>query len=215
MIVVTNASHSVPKDGRRHWILKNQSLVIGDRERIGIFAANGSGKTILARLFSGSDQPDFGTVKHSRSTSWPIGTAGIIHQDLTLAENLDVTLRLATAMRPLALKRFNRLFGGEVPLREKAKEMSPSQRALFAYALSMMVPQQHYIFDEKVTTGHSSQRAKQDAFLSDELRTKGMVLFSSNTRTLSKYCYRFFRLEEAKLIETSHMSLTMEGLGHV
>lgn len=215
MISLSNVSHRIGCGDQNRWLLNQQDLSIGDRERIGIFARKGSGKSVLARLLCGVDRPHFGQILNRGGTGWPVGSAGMIHQHLTVAQNLSVVAKLATADTREAVGRFRSLVGSDLRLDAHARDLSPSDRALFAYGLSMMVPRQHYIVDEKVTFGTRRQREHQDKFLSSCLNTTGLVLISTNKRLLANYCYRFLELGAGQLVTRSHSEIMSTELEDV
>lgn len=215
MISLSNVSHELGRKDQRRWLLLNQELLIGDRERVGILIAKGGGKTTFAKLLCGAETPHFGSIHVRGAVSWPIGTAGVIHQNLSLHQNLSIIAQAATSDAEGAIEKFFSLMGTDLNMNKTAKDLAPSDRALFAYGLSIMIPRQHYIFDDKVTFGTTQQRMRQDELLSNRLRNSGLVLVSSNKRLLAQYCYKFFQLQKGRLIAKTYQDISKQELEDV
>ena len=215
MITLKDLSHTITVKGRDRWLLKGQSTSFGSKERVGILLDKGNGKSVLSRLLCGIDRPDRGAIERIGTVSWPVGLAGIIHQDLSVSQNLEIVLRLSTTEQGKALDRFRFVIGQDLDLRAKAKTLTPSERALFGYALSIMVPHQHYIFDEKVTVGTAAQRRRQEDLLGSEFGHSGLVLMSSNRSLIQRYCERGFCVSQAKLLRMPEIGTTTPTVSHV
>lgn len=214
MIILQNVSHSRSLDQTKTPLLKNCDLVIGGCERIGIFAEAGAGKSTLARIFSGIETPQLGQVIHHGRVSWPIGQAGIVHPNLTLAQNIHTLADISGIDREealifcLALCRFTSFRN------ILAKRLSPTQRTIFAFGLGLMVPVQHYIFDDKFLVGDTEMQNRFYQFLNARCATSGIVLISRNKRILEENCNRFFQLTEGSLVETPDISQTLNERAH-
>ena len=215
MIRLHNVSQSYQKAETCIWVLRQQSLVIGNRERLGIFAAKGSGKSTLAHLLSGLTRPNHGSIQCDAPRSWPIGSAGVLHQHLTVSQNIETVARLATATPNFAISNLWKIIGDSLPVASLVRDLPPSDRALLAYGLSLMLPRQHYIFDDKVTIGSTEQRQKQDVYLQHCLASSGLILISSNTRLLTQYCFKFLELRDGQFINRSAEWLRNLELSHV
>lgn len=212
MIKFANVSHQLPNG---QWLLHNQSLVIGDRERIGVYAPMGSGKSTLAKLFSGSISPHVGSVYHKGAVSWPVGLAGPIHPDLTVWDNAKSVAQLTTKDPNCALETFENLNLGDLSLRDQAKSLSPTERSFFGFCLSLMVRRQHYIFDEVYSTGTAPQRRRIEAYLTDRLRDAGLIVISRNAHLLKRHCSKAFVLKNAVLIEADFDALSNKVAANV
>jgi capsular polysaccharide transport system ATP-binding protein len=200
MITLIDASRRGMDADRPSDILAPTSLIIADGERVGILAARGSGKSVIARLLCGIDQPDTGAVVRQGRLSWPLGSAGALHPDLTVAENIATIARL-TGEDPMTLTALCELLGNLTPiLHRPMKTVSPAQRAAVAWCLAAGVTCDTYIADDTIGFGLDRQRDLSEAFLLQRLETAGLVFLSSNPQQLGRFCRRFFVLIAGRLI---------------
>lgn len=188
---------NVLRPGTQTAILQDVSLHIGPRERVGILANTGSGKTTIARLLCGVETPDAGRV-HVRDVSWPLGYAGFLHPNLTVAENLRLVARLlkqdVTYFTSLVCHLSN------VSHVMQVRDLAPSQRAVLAYMCAMATPGRTLIADDTLTVGDTQMRHKCEALLQQRFKTHGLVFLSRNPRQMRQYCTRFFALTQGRLI---------------
>lgn len=193
---------TVLQPGTKRAILRDVSLHIGPRERVGIIAATGSGKTTIARLLSGIEGPDRGRVNVS-NVSWPLGYAGFLHPNLSVAENLRLMARLLGQDPVGYAGRVCHL--AEVSYATQIRDLAPSQRAILAYMCAMAVPGRMLIADDTLTVGDTQMRRKCEALLKQRFATNGLVFLSRNPRQMRQFCTRIFALTQGCLIpcETS------------
>ena len=190
-------SVTVMRPGTDHAILRDVSLHIGPRDRVGIMAATGSGKTTIARLLCGIERPDLGRVT-VQDVSWPLGYAGFLHPALGVGENLQLLARLL-GQDPLS---FTALVChlAEVSHLTPLRDLAPSQRALLAYMCAMAVPGRMLIADDTLTVGDTQMRRKCEALLMRHFETNGLVFLSRNPRQMRQFCTRIFALSRGRLI---------------
>lgn len=213
MIALENVSILKPGLGRRDPILVDATVTFGTTERTGILAAPSTGKSSIARLLSGIERPDRGTVRADNVVSWPIGFAGFLHPELSVRDNLGMFARLV-GMEPEAVADFCADFCGIDGLfRKKMKDLTPTQRAMLAYACALSRPDPSmWIADEVITVGEPRDRAKCDDILSDRLERGGLIFLSRNVRQLKLYCDRFFVLINRRLVACDDLDVAQEAL---
>ena len=213
MIALNNVSLLKPGFRERPPILQNASVVFGSKERVGIYAMPGSGKSSLARLLAGIDQPDVGTIRREGRVSWPIGFAGFLHPNLTVHENINNFAR-RVGVEPEAVIVFCReVFGLEYAPSKVMQDLSPTQRALLAYACSLSIDgPATWIADETITVGEPADRAACDAILAERLKIGGLVFLSRNIRQLATYCDRFLVLLNRRLVPCADLAVAQEAL---
>lgn len=215
MILLRNVTHQLKARSKGRHLLTNQTLTIGDREKIGIHAEPSAGKTTLARLLCKAIEPTFGEVYHTGSVSWPMGIASTIHGELTIGENVTIIARLASGFPERAENTFWILANGQFNPSQIAKTLSPMERAVMGFYLSLMTPRQHYIFDEKMSVGTAEQQALQRSHLKRRMQAAGMVLISRNKRLIREHTNRFFELISGRLIEVSPSEFKSKAVQHV
>ena len=213
MIRLDNVSLLKPGFHSREPIVQDVNTVFGSGERVGILAAPGSGKSSLARLLAGIDQPDRGKVTHAGRVSWPIGFAGFLHPNLTVLENINNFARLV-GTSPAAVTAFCReVFGIDHGPRKVMQDLSPTQRSLLAYACSLSIEgPATWIADETITVGEPADRIACDKILAQRLETGGLVFLSRNARHLTAYCDRFLVLINKRLVPCDNLVIAQEAL---
>ncbi len=213
MIALNMVSLSTPGFFYREPILQDANVVFEFGARVGILATPGSGKSSIARMLAGIDQPDRGTVRHAGRVSWPIGFAGFLHPNLTVRENLNNFARLV-GMHPKAVIGFCRdHFAIDYPETKMMQDLSPTQRALLSYACALSVDgPATWIADEVITVGEPHERAACDAVLAERLKSGGLVFLSRNARQLSKYCDQFFVLLNQRLVPCDDLAVAQQAL---
>jgi ATP-binding cassette subfamily F protein 3 len=87
-------AHHLTKSYGIHAVLQDISFSVSARERVGLIGPNGCGKTTIMRILAGIEQPDKGTVAHTRSGL----RIGYLAQGLELApgQTIQSSLSLPT-----------------------------------------------------------------------------------------------------------------------
>ena len=212
MIALLDASRRVPAPGVPREILAPTTLMIPDRARVGILAARGSGKSAIARLLAGIDPPDEGQVLRQGRVSWPVGFAGALHPDLTVADNIALIAGLL-GEDAADLTAFCDLVGGlGMLLDQPMKRATPAQRAALGWCLSLGVACDTYIADDTIGFGLNRQRAMSEMLLSQRLETAGLVFLSSNPQQIGRFCDRFYVLIGGRLVPCDDLRAGQEAL---
>lgn len=213
MITLENVDILTPGFLRRDPILIGANATFRRGERVGILALPGSGKSTLARMLAGIDAPDRGTIRRQGRVSWPIGFAGFLHPNLGVRDNLKIFARLM-GMPPAEVLTFCEEFAGIPGLADRMmQDLTPTQRALLAYACAVSVPgPAMWIADEVISVGEPHHRARCDNVLAERLKDGGLVFISRNTRQLKLTCERFMVLINRRLVPCHDVDVAREAL---
>ncbi len=213
MIALENVTMLKPGFGHRDPIVEDANVTFLMGERAGILAAPGSGKSTIARLLSGIEPPDMGVVHSKGPVSWPIGFAGFLHPSLSVQDNLAIFARLV-GLQVQDVTEFCEGFCGIGNLRRKQMaDLTPTQRAMLAYACALSNAQPSmWIADEVITIGEPRDRKRCDDILSKRLEYGGLVFISRNTRLLKAYCDRYFVLINKRLVPCADLDVAQEAL---
>jgi heme exporter protein A len=170
-------------------LFKALSFSLAAGERLRIAGANGSGKTSLLRILCGLLAPHAGEVRwksqpigalkeeYSRDIAY-LGHAPAVKDDLTAAENLEITCRLAglpVAAAQAALERLG------VPADAPVRRLSQGQRrraALARLVVSGAVPL--WLLDEPFTALDPAGSDVVRALIEAHAGSGGMVVFTTH-----------------------------------
>lgn len=200
--------------GRSHLnpILDAVSLNIPARTRLGILANPGSGKTTLARLFSGLERPSNGKINIQGKVSWPLGFAGFFHPELTIAENAALIAQLQGRLSHRYLATCLEFAEIDIDPNAKTHRLTPSERAKFAYACAICLPWDMLIADETLTVGEARMRSKCNAILESKKANTGLIFLSRNINQLRLHCDHHLLLIGGKLKPCPDLEAGKEAL---
>lgn len=215
MIILKNVTVCGSSSNNALPILRNVSLHIGAKERIGILALPGAGKTTLARVLCGIEPPYQGFVTTTCRVGWPIGYAGFLHPNLTVSENLSIIARLNDQDPKHFTAQVGILADLSAKLGHFMQDITPTERAVLAYMCAMATPANLRIADDVLTVGSPEMRLKSNALVQKHMQHGGLIYLSRNPRQLRQYCTRFFALYQQRLIpcatpEIAHTLLSKE-----
>jgi len=180
-------------------VLDRASIAVGSREKFGLLAAPGTGKSTIIRLLSGVETPNSGQVLRDRG-GWPLAYGGGFRPEMTGEQNV----RMVAAFAGLDSDEFAAYCAefaqiGDaffVPIRLYTAGM----RTRLAFAVSLGIPATTYLADEKLAAGEPEFREKCAAVLRQRLESCGLILVASNPREMEGVCDRFGVLSKGKII---------------
>ena len=201
--MITALDLTLYRQDRDDAVLSGIDLHVGARDRIGIFGAQSSGKSTLARLIAGIERPDRGAVLRLGRIVGPLGFAGAYHPDMTGTENAEMVAR-QNGVDPLQVSAFAETFG-ELGDRMQARlaGYSPAERARLAFAVSMAFHGEVYLADEVIAVGDETFQLRCAALLAQRLDAAALILLSRNTATLERMCDRFFALTRGQIVSAN------------
>ena len=149
------------------------SLSVAPGEIVCVVGENGAGKSTLMKILAGVQMPDEGTLTlEGRAVSFrsvdEAQQAGValIHQELNLAESLDVASNIFLGREPrfggplglISARIYRdaeapmRRLGLDVSPRARTSELSPGQRQLVEIARALSLKSRYIIFDEPTSS---------------------------------------------------------------
>ncbi|MGB7249654.1 MAG: ABC transporter ATP-binding protein [Phormidesmis sp.] len=154
----------------RKQVLKDMSLVVSEREKIGIIGSNGSGKSTLLKLISGILQPTSGTVR-VRGTIAPLIELGAgFESELSVTDNI-VFYGVLLGFSRQEMKRRVRSILEFAELQDYAmvpvKGLSSGMAARLAFAIATDVQPDILIVDEVLSVGDESFKIKSQKRMDD------------------------------------------------
>ncbi len=191
------------REDKEFWALKGVNLNLHEDEKIGVIGRNGSGKSTISRVISGSLIPDHGSVT----------TKGKVQ-----------LLALGVGFRPMMTGRENVMISGSILglsrsfIREKMDEIeefselgdffdepvrtySSGMRSRLGFAVSTIVNPDILILDEVMSTGDAAFRQKANVRM-DEMReqTKTVIIVSHSPAQVRELCNRVVWFDQGEIL---------------
>ena len=177
------------------------------KEKIGILAAPGSGKTTLARIFAGLQPPQQGRVIRSTIRDTILGQENLLHPHMALHAALTDAATLLGLPHQCAIERALRFAGKGLNPTQNVSSLSPVQKSALSFALSLQRPGQWLIADDRLVPSDPGLAASAEAAVRLRLKTAGLIYISKNATQLQRYCDRFFVLAATNLIPVPDLKL--------
>lgn len=179
--------------------LQDISLSLGKGEVLAVIGENGAGKSTLMKILAGVQRQDTGTIKidgsevdfHDVQDALDAGIA-LIHQELNLADNLNVAGNIFLGREPMTLGLINERrmrqqaaehleeVGLDVPAKTPLKTLPIGQQQLVEIAKALSINARVLIMDEP--TSSLSHKETENLFrVVKDLRSKGVsVIYISH-----------------------------------
>lgn len=201
MIVLENVHKRYKsRRGRAPWVLEGISLSIPSHLNVGLIGANGAGKSTLLRIIGGVDQPTRGRVERRCRVSWPMGSAGGLHDFLTGRQNAKFVARVhghESDIKELIanIEDFAEL--GEA-FDKPVQTYSSGMRSRLQFAMSLAFDFDVYISDEVTSAGDAAFRQKTSNAFKELADRAGLIMVSHGEGTLKQFCQAGIWLNEGR-----------------
>lgn len=179
--------------------LSDIDLTLGDAEVLALVGENGAGKSTLMKILAGVTQPDQGqilvdgtAVEFADCRAAMQRGIVLIHQELNLADNLDVGANIFLGREPLRFglvdrgtidrqsRKYLEMVGLAVSPRRKVSMLSIGQQQLVEIAKALSVNARVLIMDEP-TSSLSSRESERLFEVVEDLRRRGVsVIYISH-----------------------------------
>lgn len=169
-------------------ILDTVNFVIDWKDRVGLLATQGAGKSTIINLLAGLERPNSGSLLGYRGDAVLLGNASCLNHAMTGEENIrNVARILGLDGDELALfcLDFSEL-GAD--FYHKVGAYSAGMKARVAYALSLAIPARIYLADERLTVGDELMQKKCRVALERALEDRGLVFLTRNPRLTRDIC---------------------------
>lgn len=204
------------RKGKEFWALRDVTLTVYEGETIGFIGRNGSGKSTISRIISGSLKPDNGKI--------------IVNGRVQL-------LALGIGFRPAMTGRENAIISGTIlglsrkEIKEKMEEIenftelgdffdepvktySSGMRSRLGFAVSTIVNPDILILDEVMSTGDAAFRKKASERMAEmRERTKTVLIVSHSQDQLREMCSRIAWFEKGRLIMDGQVDEILSAYG--
>jgi ATP-binding cassette subfamily F protein 3 len=190
---------SVSKSFGPKQVLQDVNLVVGGGEKVGLFGANGQGKTTLLRIIAGRLAPDSGEAWTSQKTQvayYEQGAEEIIHPEMTV---LEAAADAGAGFTGNELKGIlgTFLFSGDA-IDKKVGVLSGGERSRLAIIRALLTPSNLLILDEP--TNHLDIQSREILFEAIR-RYKRTVVFAAHDRfMLDELADKTVRIDGGKAV---------------
>ncbi|AJE44733.1 ABC transporter ATP-binding protein [Celeribacter indicus] len=155
-------------------------------------------KSTLLQMIAGMIPPQSGRIEVTGTVSWPVGFAGSFHPDLTGAQNLRFVARVYGVDTQHLVDFAREVSGLGAHFDAPFRSYSAGMRARLAFAASMGIDFDHYLFDEVTSVGDAAFREKSEAVIRTRLKRSGAILVSHSMGLVRSLCDAAVLLEDGK-----------------
>ncbi|WP_165482812.1 ATP-binding cassette domain-containing protein [Legionella gresilensis] len=180
-------------------VLNNATFLVEEHQKVGILGGIGTGKSTVVKILAGMLKLDSGVLIKKR-TAWPLGYAGAFHPFLTANENIKIIAQL-NYLDPFDLRAFCQDFAelSDIELNLKMSAYSGSMRAKLGFALSLAIPCDFFLADEKLSVGDDDFRIKCEVALELRLKKSGLIFFTRNPKLTQNICDKHGLLQDGQI----------------
>jgi lipopolysaccharide transport system ATP-binding protein len=174
------------------WALKDISLTIGEKQRVGVIGPNGSGKSTLLKIITGNLQPTSGKVMVNGVISAMLSLNTVLNQEDTGLRNIRFNL----VLNGCAKSELERLTEEIIEFTElgsfiyaPVKTYSSGMNAKLAFAIATAIKPEILIIDEVLSVGDAYFMGKATKRMIDLCNQgKGLIFVSHSTSAIQMLC---------------------------
>ena len=191
------------RKSKDYWALRGINLKIFEGETIGFLGRNGSGKSTISRIISGSLIPDEGRIfVKGKAQLLALGVG--FRPAMTGRENAIISGTLLGLSRNEIQSRIDEIIDftelGDF-IDEPVKTYSSGMRSRLGFAVSTVVCPDILILDEIMSTGDAAFREKANERMNAMRdKTKTVLIVSHSPAQVKQLCSRAIWLEKGKVI---------------
>ncbi|WP_419421315.1 ATP-binding cassette domain-containing protein (plasmid) [Legionella sp. D16C41] len=180
-------------------VLSDATFLVEERQKVGILGNIGAGKSTVLKILAGIQKLDSGILIKEK-TAWPLGYAGAFHPFLTANENIKIIAQL-NYLDPFDLKAFCQDFAelSNSELNSKIGAYSANMRAKLGFAVSLAIPCDFFLADDKLSVGDDDFRLKCEVALELRLKHSGLIFFSRNAKLTQNICDKHGLLQNGEI----------------
>jgi len=203
--IVTKAVGRNTDDVEQFWALKRVTFNVESGETLGIIGRNGSGKSTILKLLSGTLKPDYGSVDVEGRVFGLLELGAGFHPDLSGRENIF----LNGAFLGIDRQQMESLYESIVAFAEleqfidtPIKHYSSGMYMRLGFSIAIAVRPDVLLIDEVLAVGDAAFARKCYDALADAKRDGRTMLFVSHDPILvRRFCDRVLWIEEGRVVQ--------------
>jgi len=199
MIVLDGVSKRFRTGGTSKTVFEGLDLQLPTDARLGILGGAQSGKSTLAHLLAGLEEPSSGRIHRYAEVSFPIGYSRALRPNMSGRENVQHAARLYGADPAEVLDLVARTTDIGPMLEEPLRRFPHADRAMLAHALGYALPFDTYLIDEFVAVGPPRFRERCFKMLDARCQESGLILVTMYPRKVREHCDRVGVIAQGKL----------------
>jgi capsular polysaccharide transport system ATP-binding protein len=202
MIKLTNVTKYFRTKYGKKYILKDMSIVIPSNYNIGILGRNGTGKSTIMRMLGQIEFPNKGSIKSSKSFSWPLGLSGGFVGSMSGKANIKFVCRLYGKSQKeieIILQSVEKFAELDDYFDMPMKTYSSGMKSRLAFGLSLSFDFDYLLIDETLSVGDAKFRKKSKEALLKKIETCNVLLVSHDMGTLRDICDSGIVVNEGKM----------------
>ena len=199
MIRFENLTKIYTLEGRRTVVADNLNTTFPTGRAVALMGRNGAGKSSLLRMVAGTMDPTWGRIVSDGTISWPVGSAGSFHNELTGAQNVRFVARIYGVDTDELVDFVQDFAEVGQHFHMPIKSYSSGMKSRLTFGTSMGIAFDTYLIDEVTAVGDASFKAKSARLFADRMRNSGALMVSHSMGQVRQMCDAGAVLEDGKL----------------
>lgn len=184
----------------QHWALRDITVTIERREKVGIIGANGSGKTTLLNILAGITLPTHGSVRGQGRRVLLNSLRSPFRSDLTGRKNLHILTALLGVEAAELEARMTEILafsGMQELIDRRVMHYSSQQYQRLSFAAALMLDPEIILSDGVLGVGDARYKQRGQELIGEKVEREGVIFMfaSNNLRAVSDLCTRVIWLE--------------------
>lgn len=191
-------------------IINDVSFSVTQGEIVGLYGANGSGKSTILRLIANIISPDSGCITTQGKIAPVIELGSGLHPELTGKENILLyasILGMSTQFVRTHIEKIISYSELSQYIDTPIKKYSSGMKARLAFSVAIFSDAQILLFDEVFAVGDTSFKDKSIRLLRKIRTAKTILLTSHDLSLMQQVCDRILLLDQGKLINEQNETL--------
>lgn len=176
-------------------VVKDLNFRIEKHDRVALLAPDHGGLDLVIDVMCGAGAPESGKVLRDASMSWPLPSSRFLHRHQTFIGNARFIARLYEMEQAPFIEKVIEMAGVQDLANERVSYCPAKAVSAFGFALGACLPFDIYLFTS-TNVGGREDREKFTQIIQGLGQNRGLLIATSNGRTVDSFCDKAFVLEE-------------------